>query len=158
VTGTAATEEAAKKSFSDRINRKFEWAGDHRIVTSRSGDMAYEHGTRHVSYDDKSDGKPHTFDAVMLSVFKAKGAVCQQVAGTMHPLEDTVKWVKAGQGVVARARLRRGSRETALEAYQHALHDAPDMPEVRRPREEQIRPVSTELLDQIPNWRSPTME
>ena len=91
VTGTAATEEAAKKSFSDRINRKFEWAGDHLIVASPSGDMAYEHGTMHVSYDDKSDGKHHTFDAVMLNVFKAKGAVCQQVAGTMHPLEDTVK-------------------------------------------------------------------
>jgi hypothetical protein len=91
VTGTAATEEAAKKSFSDRTNRKFEWASDHRIVASASGDMAYEHGTMHVSYDDKSDGKHHTFDAVMLNVFKAKGAVCQQVAGTMHPLEDTVK-------------------------------------------------------------------
>ena len=91
VTGTAATEEAARKSFSDRINRKFEWAGDHLIVASPSGDMAYEHGTMHVSYDDKSDGKHHTFDAVMLNVFKAKGAVCQQVAGTMHPLEDTVK-------------------------------------------------------------------
>lgn len=60
VTGTAATEEAAKKGFSDRINRKFEWVGDHRIVASASGDMAYEHGTMHVSYDDKSDGKaPH---------------------------------------------------------------------------------------------------
>jgi len=73
------------------MNRKFEWAGDHRIVASESGDMAYEHGTMHVSYDDKSDGKQHTFDAVMLNVFKAKGAACQQVAGTMHPLEDTIK-------------------------------------------------------------------
>jgi hypothetical protein len=91
VTGTAATEEADKKSFSDRVNRKFEWADDHRIVTSPAADMAYEHGTMHVSYDDKSDGKHHTFDAVMLNVYKAKGAVCQQVAGTMQPLEDTVK-------------------------------------------------------------------
>jgi len=91
VTGTAAAEEAAKKSFSDRTNRKLEWASDHRIVASASGDMAYEHGTMHVSYDDKSDGKHHRFDAVMLNVFKAKGTVCQQVAGTMHPLEDTVK-------------------------------------------------------------------
>ena len=53
--------------------------------------MAYEHGTMHVSYDDKSDGKHHTFSAVMLNVFQAKGAVCQQVAGTMNPLEDTAK-------------------------------------------------------------------
>src|SRR5438270_4605001 len=79
VTGTAATQEAAKKSFSDRINRKFDWADDHRVVASSSGDMAYEHGTMHVSYDDKSDGRHHSFDAVMLNVFKANGAACQQV-------------------------------------------------------------------------------
>ncbi|HEY7099859.1 MAG TPA: hypothetical protein VH437_24255 [Terriglobales bacterium] len=91
VAGTAATEEAAKKSFSDRVNRKFEWAGEHRIVATRAADMAYEHGTMHVSYDDKGDGKHHTFDAVMLIVYKAKGAVCQQVAETMQPLEETVK-------------------------------------------------------------------
>jgi hypothetical protein len=91
VSGTAATEEANKKSFSDRINRKFEWASDHHIVASASGEMAYEHGTMHVSYDDKSDGKHHSFDAVMLNVFQAKGAACQQVAMTMNPLEDTFK-------------------------------------------------------------------
>jgi ketosteroid isomerase-like protein len=91
VTGTAATQEAAKKSFSDRINRKFDWADDHRVVASSSGDMAYEHGTMHVSYDDKSNGRHHSFDAVMLNVFKANGAVCQQVAGTMQPLEDSAK-------------------------------------------------------------------
>lgn len=91
VASKAAEDKAAESSFADRINRKFEWGKDHRIVTSPSGDMAYEHGTMHVSYDDKSDGKHHTFDAVMLTVYKAKGAVCQQVAGTMHPLEDTVK-------------------------------------------------------------------
>lgn len=91
MSGAAATDEANKKSFSDRINRKFEWAGDHHIVASPSGDMAYEHGTMHVSYDDKGDGKHHTFDAVMLNVFKAKGAVCEQVAMTMNPLENTVK-------------------------------------------------------------------
>ena len=72
VTGTAATQEAAKKSFSDRINRKFDWADDHRVVASSSGDMAYEHGTMHVSYDDKSDGRHHSFDAVMLNVFKGQ--------------------------------------------------------------------------------------
>jgi ketosteroid isomerase-like protein len=91
VTGKAAEDKAAAKSFGDRINRKFEWASDHRIVASPSGEMAYEHGTMHVSYDDKSGGKHHTFSAVMLNVYQAKGAVCQQVAGTMHPLEDTVK-------------------------------------------------------------------
>ena len=91
VTGKAAEDKAAKKSFGDRIHRKFEWGKDHRVVASPSGDMAYEHGTMHVSYDDTGDGKHHSFDAVMLTVYKAKGGVCQEVAGTMHPLEDTVK-------------------------------------------------------------------
>ena len=91
VTGKAAEDKAATTSFADRINRKFEWASDHRIVASPSGDMAYEHGTMNVSYDDKGDGKHHTFSAVMLIVYKAKGAACQQTASTMHPLEDTAK-------------------------------------------------------------------
>ena len=91
VSGKAATAEANTKSFADRVNRKFDWSSDHRVVASPAGDMAYEHGTMHVSYDDKSDGKHHTFSAVMLNVFQAKGAVCQQVAGTMNPLEDTAK-------------------------------------------------------------------
>jgi hypothetical protein len=91
VTGKAAIHDAAEKKFSDRTNMKFDWAGDHKIVASPSGDMAYEHGTMHVSYDTKGDGKHHEFSAVMLTVYKANGAACQQVAGTMHPLEDTVK-------------------------------------------------------------------
>lgn len=87
----SAAEQANNENFSDRINRKFDWADDHVVVASPSGEMAYEHGTMHVSYDAKSDGKHHSFDAVILRVYQAKGGVCQQVALTMHPLEDTVK-------------------------------------------------------------------
>jgi len=54
--------------------------------------------------------------------------------------------------------LRRGSRENALEAYQHALREAPDMPEVKLPLEQQIKRLSTWPLDQIPNLRSPLIE
>jgi len=90
VSGKAENDAAAQKSFTS-VNRKFEWASDHRIVASPSGDMAYEHGTMHVSYDDKEGGKHHSFDAVMLYVYKAKGTACEQVAMTMYPLEDTVK-------------------------------------------------------------------
>ena len=39
-----------------------------------------------MSYDE--DGKAHSFKAVMLSVYKAKGAVCESVAGTMQPLSE----------------------------------------------------------------------
>jgi hypothetical protein len=90
-TTKAAADEAAKESFADRINRKFEWANDRVVVASPSGDMAYEHGTMHVSYDTKTDGKHHSFDAVMLMVYQAKGPTCQQAASTMYPLEGTVK-------------------------------------------------------------------
>jgi len=90
VSGKAANDQAAEKTFTS-VNRKFEWTSDHRVVASPSGDMAYEHGTMHVSYDDKEGGKHHSFDAVMLYVYKAKGAACEQVAMTMYPLEDTVK-------------------------------------------------------------------
>jgi ketosteroid isomerase-like protein len=90
VIGKPAIKEADTKSFSDRTNIKRNWVGEHRIVSSLSGDMAYEYGTLHISSDSK--GKPgaghEEFEAVMLIVYKAKGAVCQQVALTMQPLEE----------------------------------------------------------------------
>ena len=48
--------------------------------------MAYECGTMDMSYDEED--KPHTFKAVMLNVYKARGGVCERVAGTMQPLEE----------------------------------------------------------------------
>ena len=52
--------------------------------------MAYEYGTVHMSSDSKSNQAAghEDFEAVMLMVYKAKGAVCQQVALTMQPLEE----------------------------------------------------------------------
>jgi hypothetical protein len=88
--GKDAINEADNKSFSDRTNIKSEWGDDHRIVSSGAGDMAYEYGTLHMSSDSKSNpatGREH-FKAVMLIVYKATGAVCQQAALTMQPLED----------------------------------------------------------------------
>jgi ketosteroid isomerase-like protein len=76
VTGKTATDAANAKSFSDRSNVKFSWAADHKISATPSGDMAYEHGTMHVSYDSKADGHQE-FDSVMLIVYKANGGVCQ---------------------------------------------------------------------------------
>jgi len=89
VVGKPAMDDANKKSFSDRTNVKSSWVGEHRIVSSPSGDMAYEYGTRHVSYDDK-DGH-HEFEAVMLHVYKANAGVCQMAAMTMHPLGEPGK-------------------------------------------------------------------
>ncbi len=82
-------QDADKKSFSDRTNIKNSWVGEHRIVAAPSGEMAYEYGTIHVSYDDKEGH--HQFEAVMLHVYKAKDGVCQMAAMTMHPLGEEPK-------------------------------------------------------------------
>jgi hypothetical protein len=86
VTGKAAIQDTAEKKFAGRTNIKHSWESDRRVVASASGDMAYEHGTMDMSYDE--GGKPHTFKAVMLNVYKAKGGICERVAGTMQPLEE----------------------------------------------------------------------
>lgn len=86
VTGNAAIHETAEKKFAGRTNIKHSWESDHRVIASASGDMAYEHGTMVMSYDE--DGKPHTFKSVILNVYKANGGVCESVAGTMQPLEE----------------------------------------------------------------------
>ena len=86
VSGKGAIQDTAEKKFAGRTNIKHSWEADRRIVASTSGDMAYEHGTMDMSYDE--DGKPHQFKAVMLNVYKAKGGVCERVAGTMQPLEE----------------------------------------------------------------------
>jgi len=75
VVGKGAIGEADTKSFSDRTNIKSGWVGEHRIVSSASGDMAYEYGTLHMSSDSKAN--PETghedFEAAMLIVYKATG-------------------------------------------------------------------------------------
>src|ERR1700730_15083567 len=80
VVGTAATEAANTKSFSGRTNITHSWVGEHKIVSAPSGDMAYEYGTMHMGYDSKEEGGHHEFEAVMLTVYKAKDGVCQKVA------------------------------------------------------------------------------
>jgi hypothetical protein len=54
--------------------------------------------------------------------------------------------------------LKRGSRENALQAYSGALQHAPNDPELRRSIEEQIKRVSSEPLDKIPELRNPFLE
>lgn len=86
VTGKSAIQDTAEKKFAGRSNVKHSWESDHKIVASASSDMAYEHGTMDMSYDE--DGKPHTFKSVILNVYKANGGVCERVAGTMQPLGE----------------------------------------------------------------------
>src|SRR5437762_7973824 len=70
-------------------NIKRDYVGEHRIVSSASGDMAYEYGTLDVSYDEKDDPKRHEFKAVILNIYKVKNGACQKLAGTMEPLEGS---------------------------------------------------------------------
>lgn len=86
--GNSEIDSANKKSFSDRTNITRSWEADHRVVVAPSGDMAYEHGTLKMGYDDKSDGKHHEFKAVILAVYRTEGGTCKQVALTMQPLDE----------------------------------------------------------------------
>ncbi|MFY9558678.1 MAG: hypothetical protein WAQ52_00455 [Terriglobales bacterium] len=88
VVGKSEIQATNQEKFGERTNIKSSYVGEHRIVSSSSGDMAFEHGTLQVSYDDKGNGKHHEFKAVILNVYKAKDGVCQKVAGTMQPLEE----------------------------------------------------------------------
>ena len=85
--GKPAIEAANRKAFSDHTNIKFSWLGDHRILATPIGDMAYEYGTVHLSYDSKKEGGHQEFDAVLLKVYRAKDGVCQSAAVTMQPIE-----------------------------------------------------------------------
>jgi hypothetical protein len=90
VVGKAALKGANTKSFSDRINIKSSWVGDHRIVSTPPGDMAYEYGTLQMSSDSKSNPAAghEEFEAVMLIVYQVRDGVCQKVALTMQPLDE----------------------------------------------------------------------
>jgi len=86
VIGKPSARAANANSFSNRTNITRSWLNDHRIIAAPSGDMAYEYGTLHMGYDE--NGKHTEFDAVMLTVFRAKDRVCQIAAHTMQPLEQ----------------------------------------------------------------------
>ena len=77
---TSATIGASRKNESDvdKIGR---------IVADKSGDMAYEYGTSHMSYDDVKTGKHEDFTAAYLFVWKADKGVCK-VAAEMAGPED----------------------------------------------------------------------
>jgi hypothetical protein len=79
------------KSFGDRKNIPHSWVGEHRIVSTPAGDMAYEYGTVHMAYDSTEEGGHHEFEAVILSVYRTVNGVCQKVALTMQPLEEESK-------------------------------------------------------------------
>jgi hypothetical protein len=54
--------------------------------------------------------------------------------------------------------MKRGAREDALQAYSGALEHSPNDPALRHSIEEQIRRVSSEPLNQVPELRDPFLE
>jgi hypothetical protein len=89
VVGKSEIKSANTRSFSERTNITRSWVGEHRIVTTPSGDMAYEYGTMRMGYDEK--GAHTEFEAVMLTVYKVKGNACQVAALTMQPIDEEAK-------------------------------------------------------------------
>ncbi len=56
-----------------------------RIVAAESGDMAYEYGTSHLSFDDVKTGEHEDFTAAYLRVWKAEKGVCKVAAEMAEP-------------------------------------------------------------------------
>jgi len=106
--GRRCAVDADRKSFSDRTNIKSYWVGEHRIVSSASGEMAYEYGTLHVLRQQEQPGNwargIRRRDAHRL---QGKDSVCEKVALTMQPLE---KKARALNTPAKPARLREARR------------------------------------------------
>lgn len=85
VVGKRARDEATAPVAAARRNEKDESNKPDRIVAAPSGDMAYEYGTTHVSFDDTQTGKHHDFTAAYLRVWKADGGVCMVAAVMYEP-------------------------------------------------------------------------
>ncbi len=77
--GEAAYEQAAKAVLGTRNNYKQSITID-RVVAAPSGDMAYEYGTTHVTYDDGESGKHIDRTAAFLQVWRVDRGACKEAA------------------------------------------------------------------------------
>jgi len=85
VVGTRAMAQATAPIAAARKNENQAPNKPDRIVAAPSGDMAYEYGTVHVSFDDAQTGKHHDFTAAYLRVWRADGATCKVAAVMYEP-------------------------------------------------------------------------
>jgi ketosteroid isomerase-like protein len=87
VIGTQARRQASATIAAGRKNESMvESTG--RIVADESGDMAYEYGTVHISYDDVKTAEHADFTSAYLRVWKADRGTCK-VAAEMAEPENT---------------------------------------------------------------------
>jgi ketosteroid isomerase-like protein len=84
VVGTAAADKAFAPIAASRQNEKQDPMKADRIVVAPSGDMAYEYGTAHMSFDSKKEGHVD-FTAAYLRVWKAVEGKCKIAAEMFEP-------------------------------------------------------------------------
>jgi hypothetical protein len=85
VVGKRALDQAGAPVAAARKNEKEGLSKPDRIVAAPSGDMAYEYGTAHVSFDDAQTGKHQDFTAAYLRIWKAEGGSCKVAAVMYEP-------------------------------------------------------------------------
>jgi ketosteroid isomerase-like protein len=83
IVGKAEIQKAREPVLSSRTNEKHGPWKIERIVQAPSGEMAYEYGTRQLSFDDKQSGKHMQFTNAYLRVWKAVHGGCK-IAATMY--------------------------------------------------------------------------
>ena len=73
----AQLEALRKATLAERKNSKPAVFSPQKIVTSKSGDMAYDYGKARVEYDLASTVQHIAYDVEYLRVWKVNGGVCQ---------------------------------------------------------------------------------
>jgi ketosteroid isomerase-like protein len=85
VIGTAAADKAFKPVAANRKNEQYDPGHPDRIVVTPSGDMAYEYGTEHMSFDQRDTGEHRDFTAAYLRVWKNVDGKCKIAAAMFEP-------------------------------------------------------------------------
>jgi ketosteroid isomerase-like protein len=80
VVGNAAQDKAMKTIEASRQNVKTIPLRPERVVIAPSGDMAYEYGTGHMSFDESASGKHRDFTTAYLRVWRAVDGQCKIAA------------------------------------------------------------------------------
>jgi ketosteroid isomerase-like protein len=80
VVGKAAHDSAMKAVEESRQNLQTTPLRPDRVVVAPSGDMAYEYGTEHVSFDERAGGKHRDFTTAYLRVWRAVDGQCKIAA------------------------------------------------------------------------------
>ena len=80
VVGKAAIDNALKPVAESRQNMKTTPLRPDRVVVAPSGDMAYEYGTEHISFEERASGKHRDFTTAYLRVWRAVDGQCKIAA------------------------------------------------------------------------------